>query len=108
MPILTCQGSVEIVGKSAELKESLLLDRHVVSSDDPPLHTVFLKKDSLASKLISASGCFVLNSDDLEHGSCERLLDCFKVGRSWTECEVVHSSDAGDSISFTGRVVYRV
>lgn len=108
MPILTCQGILDLLGKPTELKESAALDRHIVSSDDPPLHTVFLKRNSLAARIISSSGCFVLNSDDHDRSPCKRLLDCFKVGRSWIECEVVSSSEAGDSVSFTGRVVYQV
>lgn len=93
-----------MLGIKQDLREKTNLIRHVCSSKDPHLRTVFLEKDSLAARIIQAAGCFVLNFTEGKESRCEKI-DCFRLEGHSLECEVEHIQECGDSLCITGRVV---
>jgi flavin reductase (DIM6/NTAB) family NADH-FMN oxidoreductase RutF len=103
--ILTCRGKVDMLGLKQDLKETTKLTRHIVSSKDPHLRTIFLEKESLPAKIIKNSGCFVLNFSEGKERECEKL-DCFRLEGISLECEVHNIQELGDSIQITGLVVH--
>ena len=105
MPFLTCQGQIDVFGKPQEQKLKLEFSRHILASDAPPIHTIFLPKDCLAAKIIQNSNCFCLAFADGPSVPCEKLVDCFKIEHG-LELELVDSEVVGDSVSFTGRVIW--
>ncbi|RMD58535.1 flavin reductase family protein [Candidatus Woesearchaeota archaeon] len=131
--LVTCRGTVEIIGKPTEKDDIATVHWHSPASTSPPLYAVFISKQVLADKIIRASQAFVVNFMGIENkeeiirasrlsaeyshkceevklteASCSKLVDCFRVKEAlaWIECEVVKIIDAGDHTCFIGRIVH--
>ncbi|MBS3147290.1 flavin reductase family protein [Candidatus Woesearchaeota archaeon] len=133
MALVTCKGKHALMGKSTEKHDIVPTTWHSPASSHPPMYAIFLENSTMACKLITQSGAFVVNfmpnsqvesvkkaqvisgeyTEKIEHLGlhelpCEKLVDSFRIKEAvgWLECELVEEKSFGDHILFVGRVVH--